>query len=606
MRILLQVNPAENLGMSMDTRRIGFKASLISALALGAVVGAPLLPAIGQTPADSQKDRIAQQRAEATGPMRWPGAPGYDHPNQFITRSTTQLAANMEPVIQHPLQNRNVQERLAALEQRFGKKPNIMVFMLDDVGWADVGFNGGGGAVGNPTPDIDRVAEDSLILTSAYSQPTCSPTRATILTGQLPVHHGILSPPMYGQPGGLEGAVVLPQLLSDLGYTTQAIGKWHVGENEGSQPQNVGFDDFRGFLSVSDMYTEWRDPNFNPEVALSPSRTQFMENVPFNKNDVHAVKGGPIQNVAEITVEYIKDLDQRWAEYGERFIRAQENNSKPFFLYYNTRGCHFDNYPNAYYAGRSPSRTVYGDCMVEMNDIFARLYKALEDSGQAENTLIIFTSDNGPEAEVPPFGRTWFRGAKGSTWEGGVRVPTFAHWKGMIQPRKSEGLFDLADIFTTALSLAGKPGAEAASLVPPNRYIDGIDQASFLVGNDSQSNRRSIIYFLNDKLAAVRMDEFKSHFVVQMPDSITSNGNRGGLTGTVAQGAGSLMFNLYTNPQEDNSVGIRHLPMLIPFDTEVKRYMAVLQKFPPNIQIALPGFDMSGRGAGGGTDGRQQ
>ena len=122
-------------------------------------------------------------------------------------------------------------------------------------------------------------------------------------------------------------------------------------------------------------------------------------------------------------------------EYGVKFLDKMAKSDKPFFLYYGTRGCHFDNYPNAKYAGSSPARTSYGDCMVEMNDIFANLYKALEKNGQLDNTLIVFTSDNGPEAEVPPHGRTPFRGAKGSTWEGGVRVPTFVYWKGMIQPR---------------------------------------------------------------------------------------------------------------------------------------------------------------------------
>ncbi|HHU7866808.1 TPA: sulfatase-like hydrolase/transferase, partial [Escherichia coli] len=219
-------------------------------------------------------------------------------------------------------------------------------------------------------PDIDAVASQGLILTSAYSQPSSSPTRATILTGQYSIHHGILMPPMYGQPGGLQGLTTLPQLLHDQGYVTQAIGKWHMGENKESQPQNVGFDDFRGFNSVSDMYTEWR--------------------------------GGEQQAIADITPKYMEDLDQRWMDYGVKFLDKMAKSDKPFFLYYGTRGCHFDNYPNAKYAGSSPARTSYGDCMVEMNDVFANLYKTLEKNGQLDNTLIVFTSDNGPEDEVPP------------------------------------------------------------------------------------------------------------------------------------------------------------------------------------------------------------
>eukprot|EP01084_Bolivina_argentea_P175574 304016_1 len=174
------------------------------------------------------------------------GFAGYDHPNQYLVKPATTIADNMMPVMQHPAQDKETQQKLAELEKKTGKKPNVVVFLLDDVGWMDVGFNGGGVAVGNPTPDIDAVASQGLILTSAYSQPSSSPTRATILTGQYSIHHGILMPPMYGQPGGLQGLTTLPQLLHDQGYVTQAIGKWHMGENKESQPQNVGFDDFRG------------------------------------------------------------------------------------------------------------------------------------------------------------------------------------------------------------------------------------------------------------------------------------------------------------------------------------------------------------------------
>jgi arylsulfatase A-like enzyme len=522
-----------------------------------------------------------------SGPIKRGDKPGYDQQNQYIGIPGKKIADNMEPVIEHPDQAAEAARKLDELAKRSGKKPNIIVFLMDDVGWMDMGFNGGGVAVGSPTPDIDKIASEALILTSAYSQPSCSPTRATILTGQLPPHHGLLRPPMYGEQGGLNGKATIAKLLSDQGYTTQAIGKWHVGENEGSQPQNVGFDDFRGFLSVSDMYTEWRDPAFNPEVALSPTRSAFLEEVPFNKYDVHSVKGGKIENVGLITVDYIKDLDQRWASYAVDFLQKQKGSPKPFFLYYGTRGCHFDNYPNAFYAGRSPARNDYTDCIVEVNDIFARVYKTLQETGALDNTLILFTSDNGPEQEIEPHGRTPFRGGKGSTWEGGVRVPTFVYWKGMIEARKSDGLFDLADILPTSLSLAGKSGAAVGDLVAKDQYIDGLDQTSFLLAKDGASNRRSILYFWNDQLSAVRMDEFKIMTLAQMPFSLTQNGNHGGFTGTVARTAGATVFNLYADPQEENSIGIRHIPIAISILGELTRYQAILKKYPPQIQIGF-------------------
>lgn len=523
------------------------------------------------------------------GPIKRGDAPGYDYQDQYIGVPGKLVADNMEPVIEHPDQQAAADAKIAALEKKTGKKPNIIVFLLDDVGWMDFGFNGGGVSLGAPTPDVDRIAAQSLVLTSAYSQPSCSPTRATILTGQLPVHHGILRPPMYGEPGGLNGKPTIASMLSAQGYTTQAIGKWHVGENTGSQPQNAGFDDFRGFLSVSDMYTEWRDPNFNPEVALSPTRTRMVDNAPFDKYDVHAAKGGPIEKVGLITVDYMKDLDQRWADYAVNFLQKQKGSNKPFFLYYGTRGCHFDNYPNAHYAGRSPARTDYTDCLVEMNDIFARLYKTLADTGELDNTIIMFTSDNGPEQEIEPHGRTPFRGGKGSTWEGGVRAPFFVYWKNMIQPRRSDGLFDFADILPTALDLAGVRGAAIGAEMGKGQYLDGIDQTSFLLADQGASNRRSILYFWNNQFAAVRMDEWKFALLAQEPGAHTLNGNHGGFTGSVANTAAGALFNLYSNPQEDNSLTIRHLPVAIGIGAEMQRYQAVLKKYPPNTQIGYFG-----------------
>ena len=527
-------------------------------------------------------------RGSVTGQTK---AKGYDHPNQYMHVRPVQIADNMEPVIQHPEQEKLAKEKLAALEKRFGKKPNILIFITDDVGWLDPGFNGGGEAVGNPTPNLDRLASGGLILTSAYSTPSCTPTRATVHTGQNPLHHGLLRPPMYGETGGLDGVVTLPAILQKLGYVTQGVGKWHMGENEGSLPQNVGYDDYYGFLGVSDMYTEWRDVYFNPEVALSPGRFQMMEKLGFDHNNVHCVKGKKgAEKVYEINLTTIPNLDQDWCNYSEKFIKKMADSQKPWFLYHATRACHFDNYPNHEYAGKSPARTVYSDGMVEADDIFGRLVKALEESGQLENTLIFFTSDNGPEGEVPPHGRSPFRGFKGSSWEGGVRVPTFVYWKGMIKPRRCDGLFDLADLFNTCTSLAGAPGAAVAKFLPKDRYVDGIDQASFLVADNGQSNRRSRIYTLNQFFSGVRIDEFKAIMAVELEKAIFPRGFQAGFSGAVVtQTGGVLMVNLYTDPQEDVNSGIRHIPMMVPLGAEATRYQEVLKKYPPKIKIGFDG-----------------
>ena len=518
-------------------------------------------------------------------------AQGYDHPNEYITEFATEIASNMEPVIPHPEEEARVAQKLAALEQRFGKKPNILIFLMDDVGWMDPGFNGGGVAVGNATPRMNEIAHQGLILTSAYSTPSCTPTRATIHTGQNPLHHGLLRPPMYGEPGGLEGEITLPILLRDRGYVTQGVGKWHMGENRGSLPQNLGYDDYYGFLGVSDMYTEWRDQYFNPEVALSPKRFQMLSKLmPFNRHNVHCTKDNQkeCKNDYLIDLSTIKDLDQDWVAYSEAFIRKMEKSPQPFYLYHATRGCHFDNYPNDEYAGKSRARTDFSDCMVEMDDVFGRLVTALRETNQLDNTLIILTSDNGPECEIQPQGRSPFRGCKGSSWEGGVRVPTFAYWNGMIAPARSDGLFDLADLFNTGLSLAGMKGAAIGDALPDTRYVDGIDQLSFLLGDEHLSNRKSRIYTMLNYASAIRVDEFKGTNTVQLENAIFPRGYNGGFSGAIiTQTGGVTVVNLYTNPQEDMTIGIRHIPMGVLLGAEAQRYNDVLEKFPITIKVGF-------------------
>jgi arylsulfatase len=215
------------------------------------------------------------------------------------------------------------------------------------------------------------------------------------------------------------------------------------------------------------MYTEWRDVYFNPEVALSPERFKMLEDDIFNHYEVHCTPADKTkcENGKLIELDYIKDLDQHWLDTSLAFLDKMKGAKQPFYLYHATRGRHFDNYPSDAWAGKSMARTVYSDCLVQMDDVLGKLVDKLAEIGELENTLIIFTSDNGPECEIPPHGRTPFRGCKGSSWEGGVRVPTFVYGKGMIAPRKSDGLFDLADILPTALDLAGVPGRQARRAV---------------------------------------------------------------------------------------------------------------------------------------------
>lgn len=493
-----------------------------------------------------------------------------------LVQPVVAVAPNREPVIVHAAQLSQARQKLDAFVKKTGRRPNILVFIMDDVGWGDLGAYGGGVAVGAPTPEMDRLAREGLRLTSTYSQPSCSPTRATIMTGRLPMRHGLLRPPMAGEHGGLEGEVTMAQLLAAAGYRTVAVGKWHVGENLESQPQNVGFDEFYGFLTVADVYTEWRDPYFNADIVNKPERQAFVREIPFSKDLVRSRKGGSVEKVREIDIPTMAQLDDLLAGYSIDFLRSRKGSKQPFFLYHATTGVHFDNYPSEQWKGKSPAGYPVKDVMVHLDDIAGRLIRTLKETGELDNTLVFVTSDNGPEMETwPDSAVTPFRGAKGSTWEGGVRVPGLAYWPGMIKPgRESDGIFDLADLFATSLTLAG-----AGDKVPTDRYVDSVDQTSFLLADDGDSNRKFEYYWLADRFSGLRFGEYK--YMMTIEGEVPNDYIDGGFGGSATNLAYGALYNLYLDPKETHNFIIRKLPYISLYQAAAARHLATFKAYPP-------------------------
>ncbi|NJN85151.1 MAG: sulfatase-like hydrolase/transferase [Leptolyngbyaceae cyanobacterium SL_7_1] len=362
--------------------------------------------------------------------------------------------------------------------------------------------------------------------------------------------------PMYGEAGGLRGEITLAERLHEVGYTTQAVGKWHLGENVESQPQNVGFDEFYGFLSVSDMYSEWRDPHFFPEVVYSAARTEWVKNMPFNRCFVHATRGGDVEPVEEVTIPVLSLLDEKWAAHSVDFIRRMGREQKPSAPLPRHPGC-----PLRQLSARALSRGVAGEASLQGHHPRARRHRGApggrppRDGTAREHAGLRLLRQRPPHGELARRGlHAPFRCAKGSTWEGGVRVPGIFSWPGAIEAgRESDGLFCFTDLLPTVLSLAG-----AAEKVPSDRFIDGVDQSAFLLAPEGRSARKFVYYWLLNMLSAVRAGEYK-FMLASTSDDDTDVAGPGGFTGVTQRYTYAKLFNLYLDPKEQHSYLTRKL-----------------------------------------------
>ena len=425
---------------------------------------------------------------------------------------TMQVAKHLEPHIPLPEQEKVATKKLEQLYKKQKQKPNILIIIVDDMGWGDAGVYGGGVAIGAPTPNIDKMAHEGLLLTSTYAQSLCTPTRAALMTGRIPARSGLSRPILSGEtptenPWTTENTAA--EILSENGYNTALSGKWHLGEGDGYYPSQVGYDEFFGIMSVVSDFSQVLDPSIYPEVIYNKERKALVDKIVHP--ELHkGTKGGEVVVERHITtLEQLAEIDQDFADYSEDFIRRSVKEKKPFYLIHSFSKVHNDNYPAKGYRGKSPAATPYKDALTEVDDLTGRLMSLLKELEIDENTFVFFTSDNGANEDVwPDAGYNPFRGGKGTTWEGGVRVPGIAYWKGMITPgQKSDGLFDLCDLFNTSLAIAG-----VTDKIPTDNYIDGIDQKPFLLADNGKSARQAVFMYGATTFTAIRWQEFKVHF----------------------------------------------------------------------------------------------
>ena len=464
-------------------------------------------------------------------------------------------------------------KRLAELKAKHGTPPNIVYLLWDDTAFGATGFPGLQKNFGYETPNVNKMAAEGINFTRMYTEPSCTPTRAAVLTGRVPVRHGM---GVVGMPHEFSGIraeeVTIAEVLSKAGYATAHYGKGHLGDIEESYLHNQGFDEalFTPMNQITSLYNPQGTLvgaalGFSPEV-LPPDPYQLDKPGLLPSGWVQIIEGKKGEPGKEWCGNSNECFDKMDAESEKRmleFIRRNAKAGKPFYVQY------WPNFLN-FLKPDTKRRTVSGGKVAEgltrLDDYIGTLMEELDKLGIAENTLFIAMADNGPMVHDPPAGwgmlEMMFRGGKGDFTEGGVRVPAFAWWPGTIEQGQFVGdIIHVTDLFTTFARLG-----EATKYVPTDRVIDGIDQTALLLNGDTHSRRDYVHIYQGHTLGATVKGRYKRHWI---------SSDAGG-----ASGIGADFFDLYTDPREDN-------PMLVPlihtqgqFDRMRARHELMKRKYP--------------------------
>lgn len=429
------------------------------------------------------------------------------------------------------------------------KKPNILVIMGDDVGWFNIGAYHRG-IMSGKTPNLDRLAKEGMLFTDYYAEASCTAGRANFITGELPIRTGLTTVGQAGADVGIpKEACTIATALKEQGYATAQFGKNHLGDLNKYLPTVHGFDEYFGYLyhldAMSDPYwfdypQDWIDKT-GPRNLIHSWATDFddpTEQPRWGRIGKQKIQDeGPLapfpnmkdrQNWQEgRKAKYdMETFDEVLVEASKGFMDKAKQDGKPFFLWHNTTRMHVFTYLSPKYQALMNSKTNYNveeAGMAQLDDSVGALLKHLEDIGEADNTIVIFTTDNGAEVFTwPDGGMTPFRATKGTVFEGGFRVPCIVRWPGHVKPGTIEnGIFSGLDWFPTLLAAAGNPditkqlldGVKLGDRSYKN-HLDGYNQISLLNGK-GPSARHEIFYFGGAQLGAIRIDDFKFQFFQQ-------------------------------------------------------------------------------------------
>jgi arylsulfatase A-like enzyme len=407
------------------------------------------------------------------------------------------------------------------------QRPNILVIMGDDVGYANVGAYSHGMMV--PTPNIDRIAREGVLFTDHYAQPSCTAGRSSFITGQLPIRTGLHTVGLPGSPVGIDQRdPTLAKLLKELGYRTGQFGKNHLGDRNEHLPTVNGFDEFYGNLYHLNTEEEpelrmWiNEPGFNsryrPRGVLDCVATAEDD----SSADPRFGRWGKQRctDTGPLTTKRMETVDDEFLDRTKKFITGAAQAKEPFFAWFNSSRMHIYTHlkPESRYLASDISSEfdIYGSGLMEHDGHVGQLLKLLEDLKVADNTIVVYTTDNGAMVSWwPDAGATPFRGEKATTWEGGVRVPMLVRWPAKIPAGKvSNGIQTHEDMFTTLAAAAGYGDVRGKLKARDKVCIDGVDNFAHWTSN-APSARKVVYYYEGRNFTAVRIGPWKSHLMTR-------------------------------------------------------------------------------------------
>jgi arylsulfatase len=438
------------------------------------------------------------------------------------------------------------------------QKPNIVLILMDNFGWGELGVYGGGILRGAPTPQIDTLAEEGMRLLNFNVEAQCTPSRAALMSGRYAIRTGNGSVPLgSGEYGLTQWEYTMAEMLSDAGYVTGMFGKWHLGDSSGRYPTDQGFDEWFGipnssdesYWPDSDLFRDGVHPQVRHEMVMEASRGEKPKEI-------------EVYDGAKRLI-----IDREITDKAKDFMKRKAKRKKPFFLFVPYTQTHMPVEPEPSRKG-STGNGHWADILAQTDAYVGELLDTVDELGIRDDTIFIFTADNGPEALTPHqgFGGPW-RGSYFTGLEGSLRVPFLIRWPGRVPAKAvSNEIVHEIDLFTTFAAISG-------GKVPGDRVIDGVDQSAFFSGKQEKSNRESVVIYVGNTIFGVKWRNWKM---------MTRELDSGFGVSTKAYDV-PLFYNLHLDPREERPMqeAEKSLWVRYPASQVLLDHMVSLQKEPP-------------------------